>query len=277
MKTALITGSTDGIGKSVALELAQKGYSIHVLGRNKSRGNEVLNILIEINPKGNHKLFLVDLSSKKAINDFLDAYRNKYESLDILVLNAGIFPQKGTLSPDGIDLVFSIVYISRFLFTVKLNSLLENSREGKVVHLGGSKIVNIKYDSLKTPNYSRMYSIWQGSTGSAFIVNYWSGFAKSNVAHFYWQPGIVNTGIVKGQSWLIRQLAKLMGMIEPEVAAKALVKNITKNAAIHLSGKFYNKGKLDKKKSSLLNLGDFKKLVRFSEEFTSISVKEYTE
>lgn len=272
-KTALITGSTAGIGKATALELAKKGYSVHILGTNKSKGRKVLTEVKEIFPEGLHELFIVDLSKVKTVNTFLNEYEQKYSTLEVLVLNAGIFPKQKSLSEDGIDLSFSVGYISRYLFAVKLNKFLAASTIGKVVHINGSVVGNIKYSQLKAPKYNNMTAVWQNSVGSALLVHNWQNITKTNVAHMHWNPGIVNTNTVKSQGAVVRYLSKLMGMIEPEQAGLMLAEHIETVPKSKMTGKFYAKGKLQKTKSKILNSQVMlNELLQFSKEFTGLSV-----
>ncbi|MCG8582669.1 MAG: SDR family NAD(P)-dependent oxidoreductase [Bacteroidales bacterium] len=272
-KSVLITGSTDGIGKATAIELAKKGYSIHVLGLNKERGEHVLKILKQHYPKRKHELFCVDLSKMKEVNLFLDAYIQRFKSLDVLILNAGIFPKKTTLSDDGIDMSFSVGYISRYLFSIKLNKLLVQSPIGEVVHINGSVIGEIKYSQLQAPKYNTMTSVWQNSVGSALLVHNWNQISNSNVSHMHWNPGVVNTQTVKSQGAIVRYLSKLMGMIEPEQAGQMLASHIDSVSQQEMASKFYSKGKLQKTKSKILKGQDLlKELLEFSKSFTQTDI-----
>lgn len=275
-RTVLITGSTDGIGKATAIELAKKQYTIHLLGTSKRRGELVLQQLREINPKGKHLLYLTDLSEMNAVNSFLDDYLQENDSLDVLVLNAGIFPKHTSLSNDGIDLSFSVGYISRYLFSVRLNKLLEKSSLGKVVHINGSVIGSIKYQQLNNPKYGKMTRVWQNSVGSALLVYYWNQLSKTNVAHMHWNPGIVNTQTVKTQGTVVRYLSKLMGMIEPEEAGQSLAKHIDTVLKPDMLGKFFVKGN-ESKTPRRISAGEdmLKELISFSESFTQVAISIY--
>lgn len=270
-KTALITGATDGIGKATAIELAKKGYSLHILGRNRAKGIKVLEELNLISPKGKHELFITDLSNMAEVNEFLETYQEAYSTLDVLILNAGIYPKKIELSGDGIDLTFSIGYISRYLFSVKLNKLLNHTSTGKVVHINGSIVGNIKYSQLQKPRYSNIASVWQNSVASALLVHFWKEYSKTTTHHIHWNPGIVNTQTVKSQGSIIRILSRLMGMIEPEQAGKMLADHVDSNR----SGQFYFKGKAQKMKNKILR-GEklFNNLIGFSMAFTKIQMPQ---
>jgi len=140
MKTALITGATHGIGRALAISLAKRGYEIHVVGRNASSGEAVLNKLKEVNPKGEHRLFLLDLASIKSNKEFLKEYTVKYKKLDLLVLNANPLPKNLKITEEGHDEIFGVGYLSRYMFSIELNDLLSKSDISRVMHMGDARI-----------------------------------------------------------------------------------------------------------------------------------------
>ncbi len=272
-KTALITGSTDGIGKSTAIELAKLGYSVQVLGRNKQRGEALLQTLNDLNPSGTHELFILDLSSMKDVNEFLDDYLKEERTLDVLILNAGIYPKEASLSEDGVDKSFSIGYISRYLFAARLDKMLGSSPIGKVVHVNGGAFGKIHYDQLSTPRYSRIKGVWQNSVAGALLVHHWQDLSDSKVAHVHWLPGLVKTNILNTQGFFVNViLAKLIGM-ESLTAGQMLADTVENISSQDLAGKFYVQGKVKKtpkkiqKDKSLIE-----ELIKFSEKFTQVKI-----
>ena len=111
--TIMITGGTDGIGRATALELASRGASVQNLGTNPERAETTLAKLRDINPQGEDKFFGEDISTVAAPKKLLDWIQSAHDNLDVLILSAGVFPPKGTLSEDGIDLAFAVGYMSR--------------------------------------------------------------------------------------------------------------------------------------------------------------------
>ncbi|KXX67677.1 SDR family NAD(P)-dependent oxidoreductase [Flammeovirga sp. SJP92] len=269
-KTALITGATDGIGKATAILLAQHGYIIHVLGTNSNKGEVVLKELRNISGEKEHQLFICDLSSIKAVNQFLDQYLLQFPSLDVLILNAGIQPKEALLSIDGIDKSFTTGYISRYLFSVRLNPLLQKSPIKKVIHINGSIIGKIKYQQLDNPQYSMITKVWQNSIGSALLVYNWKMISHTDVSHFHWNPGIVNTQTVQKEGLIVRLLSKLMGMISPKEAGQQIVNLILSDHTMH---QFYVKGK-GKSVNSKIKKGDvlLDELLQYSQSFTGIKI-----
>ena len=68
MKTILITGSTDGIGKETAKQLAKKGHRIIIHGRNQDKAQNVKKELNSINPEAAHQITIADLGSQKGVS-----------------------------------------------------------------------------------------------------------------------------------------------------------------------------------------------------------------
>src|SRR5215469_2868190 len=104
-RTALVTGSTDGVGRLVARKLGQAGARVLVHGRNAERGARVV---ADIKASGGTADFLaVDLSALAEVRRLADMVQATADRLDILINNAGI----GTAGPrqtsaEGFELRF---------------------------------------------------------------------------------------------------------------------------------------------------------------------------
>lgn len=266
-KTVLITGATDGIGKATALLFARQKYNIHLVARNRDKGNELLEKINSLYPEGEHRLFLTDLSDVKSTEEFLEGYSKTQQKLDKLILCAGVFVPGNSVNNKGLDLTFVVNYLSRYMFVAKLSHLLEKSGDAKVIYLGGSRFVNIRYDDISNPKYNKMFAIWQASTASAFMASFLDN-PERNVRHIYWCPGIVNTALVKSQSYLMQKLSVLFGMIEPEEAADNLwniIANENRNFFIKKNGK-------DFPKKIVNNKFQFERLMEFSAQITKVKM-----
>jgi len=83
-KTALVTGSTRGIGRAIAESLAAAGASVAVVGRDRARAEEAAASL------ANARGFSCDVSDPASIVSLVEEVEKSFGSLDILVNNAGI-------------------------------------------------------------------------------------------------------------------------------------------------------------------------------------------
>ena len=134
---ALVTGSTDGLGRDVALRLGGAGYHVIVHGRNEERGRAVVE---EIQSKeGSASLIIADLASMAQVRDLAAKVLAGYSRLDVLVNNAGIGRGADGAtreeSQDGHELRFAVNYLSHFYLTRTLLPLLRESAPSRIVSI----------------------------------------------------------------------------------------------------------------------------------------------
>jgi NAD(P)-dependent dehydrogenase (short-subunit alcohol dehydrogenase family) len=132
-KVVLITGSTDGIGRQAAVELAALGATVLVHGRNESRGKVAVE---EIQTStGNQKvdLLISDLSSLKQVRELAAEVERRYDRLDVLLNNAGVFMNERILTEDGFEMTYAVNHLAPFLLTNLLLNLLKKSAPSRVV------------------------------------------------------------------------------------------------------------------------------------------------
>jgi NAD(P)-dependent dehydrogenase (short-subunit alcohol dehydrogenase family) len=134
-KTALVTGSTDGLGKEVARQLGALGAFVIVHGRNPERGEEVVRA-IRAAGKGDAAFHRADLASLAGVAAFAEEILETYDRLDILVNNAAaVSGAERQTSGDGYELAFAVNYLSHFLLTYRLLPLLEASAPARIVNV----------------------------------------------------------------------------------------------------------------------------------------------
>src|ERR1700691_3757738 len=116
-KTALITGSTDGVGRYVAARVAAEGARGIVHGRDRARGEAVVERITR--QGGDARLLIADLSSLAEVRLLAEAVRRDSDGLDALVNNAGIGASgaQRELGADGFELRFAVNYLAGFLLT----------------------------------------------------------------------------------------------------------------------------------------------------------------
>ena len=113
-KVAIITGSSRGIGKAIAIELAKQGVSIVLNGRNEERLKETEAVIREIH--SNVITFCCDVSDAEASKQLIDAAIDRFGQLDILINNVGV-SMRGTMAELCPD-VFQKVFTSNVFGTV---------------------------------------------------------------------------------------------------------------------------------------------------------------
>jgi NAD(P)-dependent dehydrogenase (short-subunit alcohol dehydrogenase family) len=153
--TALITGSTDGVGRVVAIRLGEAGVRVLVHGRDQDRGNQVV---ADITQSGGAAEFLAaDLASLAEVRRLGETVRQRTERLDILINNAGL-GTAGTsrhTSVDGHELRFAVNYLAGFLLTDLLLPLLRQSAPARIVNVASAGQQPIDFaDVMLTRGYS---------------------------------------------------------------------------------------------------------------------------
>ena len=101
-KTALITGSSKGIGKGIALGMAGQGSNVVISSRKLEKCEEVA---AEINKLGKGKAIAIgcNISHKEQLQALVDQTREQFGQIDTLVCNAAVNPYFGPLTdiPDS--------------------------------------------------------------------------------------------------------------------------------------------------------------------------------
>ncbi|UYN95173.1 MAG: SDR family NAD(P)-dependent oxidoreductase [Enhydrobacter sp.] len=157
MQTALITGSTDGVGRVVARRLAALGWRVLVHGRDAARGAALVS---EIERAGGTAAFMpADLASLTEVRRLADDVTSVTDSLSLLVNNAGIGTSSGgprrQTSADGHELRFAVNYLAGFLLTRRLLPLLKASAPARIVNVSSAGQQAIDFsDVMLTRGYS---------------------------------------------------------------------------------------------------------------------------
>ncbi len=170
-KTALVTGSTDGVGRVVARRLAESGAHVLVHGRSRARGDAAV---AEIRAAGGDAEFLAaDLASLAEVRRLADAVRATTPRLDILINNAGLgtaAPQRQT-SADGHELRFAVNYLAGFLLTRLLLPLIRASAPARIVNVASAGQQALDFDDLMlTRGYSGVRAYCQSKLAQILLT-----------------------------------------------------------------------------------------------------------
>jgi len=136
-KFALVTGSTDGVGRFVAERLGAEGWEVIVHGRDAERGAAVV---AAIGAAGGRARFIAaDLADLEAVRRLAEETARQAPRLDLLINNAGIGSGgKGArreVNAAGVELRFAVNYLAGFALTLRLLPLIRNSAPARVVNV----------------------------------------------------------------------------------------------------------------------------------------------
>ncbi|MCI8832669.1 MAG: 3-oxoacyl-[acyl-carrier-protein] reductase [Clostridia bacterium] len=187
-RTALITGATRGIGKQIALTLAQNGYDIAI---NYRKENDALKeTKKEIEEKGVKCLTVQgDVSNFEDCERFVKEIIKEYGKIDVLVNNAGI--TKDTLlmrmKKEDFEEVIDTNLVGTFNVTKNVISNMMKARSGRIINI--SSVVGVSGNAGQT-NYSASKAGMIGFTKSLAKEVASRGILVNAVA-----PGFIETGM----------------------------------------------------------------------------------
>jgi NAD(P)-dependent dehydrogenase (short-subunit alcohol dehydrogenase family) len=157
-KTVFITGSTDGVGRYVAAQLAAAGAKLLIHGRDKARAETLME---EIKRAGGHQpvFYQANLASLAEVRRLAHAVLADHTRLDVFVSNAGIGSQNEgparQTSADGHELRFAVNYLAGFLLAHRLLPLLKASTPSRIVNVASLGQHPIDFDDVMiTRGYS---------------------------------------------------------------------------------------------------------------------------
>lgn len=130
----LVTGGTNGMGKGVAKILAGIDNQIHevvLLCRSKDLGEATIKELESTTMNKKISLILCDLTKLSDVRNAINEIHSKHRFLDAVFINAGLgYAANRVETEDGMDSHFQVNYLSQFMLTLNILSLLENSENG---------------------------------------------------------------------------------------------------------------------------------------------------
>jgi len=143
MKTIFITGSTDGIGYATAKMLLSDGHRVIVHGINENKVTETQAKLKDISGK-EIPGYSANLTDRAQIDKMITAIKTDFESIDVLINNAGVFVVKGALTASGYDIRFVVNTFAPFYLTNALQPMINE----RVVNLSSAAQASVDIEAL---------------------------------------------------------------------------------------------------------------------------------
>lgn len=135
--TVVITGASDGLGKSIALQISKKGVKNLILtGRNINKLKTVQSQINNLNT--NVDIYNFDLGSLSDTNQFIDTILTKYGTIDCLINNAGLNTEKAIIDDlkiDDLSYMMNVNCISPTLLMQKVIPSMRKNKSGMIVNI----------------------------------------------------------------------------------------------------------------------------------------------
>lgn len=208
-RTALVTGAGRGIGRAIAIQLANAGAQVALLGRTQEQLDETLET---IRGSGGHATSLAaDLSVTSRLTALLDEICNRFKQVDILINNAATVAPLGPTETVGLGAFrenIDLNLIAPVAFSARLAPGMRERGWGRIVNVTGGVV-------------ERPESMIRGNayvTGKAALeahtINLAAEFVRTGITINAFRPGNVDTAM---QAWIRAQDPDTIG---PELHAR---------------------------------------------------------
>ncbi len=193
-KTILVTGSTDGIGKIVAMDFARDGHEVIIHGRNASKVQKVVKDIIGETSNNSVKGYIADFSDFTSITALADKLMQEVSKIDILINNAGVFKSKLKQNKNGLDLRMMVNYLAPYLFTKKVLPLLNKARKARIINLSSAAQSPVSVNILEGKAHSSENSTYAQSKLALTMWSFDLASQLNDIAVIAVNPGsLLNT------------------------------------------------------------------------------------
>jgi NAD(P)-dependent dehydrogenase (short-subunit alcohol dehydrogenase family) len=244
-KTILITGASGGIGLQSAIGLAKQGANIVMVGRNKERTSQAVELVKTQTGNQSISYLLADLSSIQEVRSLAQEFKDQYQTLDVLLNNAGAVFLSRKVSVDGYEMTLALNHLNYFLLTNLLLDMLKAAPLARIVNVSSRAHYrgHVNFDDLQSQhgyNGMRVYS-----TSKLMNVLFTYELARRlegmNVTANCLHPGFVASNFAGNNGWIVRTVMKLMaGRISVEEGARCSIFLASSPTAQGVSGKYFN-------------------------------------
>jgi retinol dehydrogenase 13 len=248
-RLVVITGATSGIGYHTARKYASHGANLLCINRNPQKSEALKNeIEAEFGVRCDYKI--ADLSILSDIFRVTKELTELPQPIDVLIHNAGIYLTKRAVTPDGMEMVFVVHYLSSFIINYTLMLKLKSQKTARIIMVG-SEAHRFAAWGLRTDDLmweKRRYSGLQ-SYGSAKMAQLLSmivfndHFRNTGVTINTMHPGAVktDTGQENGPvyKWFKRNFLD-RSLKSPDISAEALYYLGVAKELEAVSGRFFS-------------------------------------
>ena len=164
-KVCLVTGATNGIGFATATALAAQGATVIVHGRNRTKGEHVVQEIMRTTGNEAVRFVQADFASLAQVRTLASELNAQLPRLDVLVNNAALTSAERKLTVDGHELIFAVNHLAPFLLTHLLLDKMKASTPARIVVVSsaGHRIAKLDLDDLTNERKSGGMTVYGNS------------------------------------------------------------------------------------------------------------------
>ncbi len=169
-KVVIITGANSGLGLESTKALAEKGATVVMACRNLRKAEEAKAEVLATNPAARLDVMALDNASLASVRAFADAFKARYDRLDLLLNNAGVMAIPRELTEDGFEMQLGVNHLAHFALTGLLLDVITATPNSRIHSTSSSAAfmgaINLD-DLMGEKNYSRWTAYGQSKLANA--------------------------------------------------------------------------------------------------------------
>ena len=169
-KVVIITGANSGLGLESTKAIAAKGATIVMACRNMSKAEKAKAEVLAGQANAKLDVMALDNASLDSVRAFADAFKGKYDRLDLLLNNAGVMAIPRTETADGFEMQLGVNHFGHFALTGHLIDMLTSTPGARIHNTSSSAAFGgaINFDDLMgEKSYSRWMAYGQSKLANA--------------------------------------------------------------------------------------------------------------
>jgi len=244
-KVVLVTGATAGIGQVTARELARKGASLTIVGRNPAKLTTVAEQIKAQTGNQHIETITADLSTHAGVQHVAYEFKKRHTRLEVLVNNAGAIYMSRQLSSDRLEMTFALNHLNYFHLTNLLLDVLKASAPARIINVSSDahRGQTLDFDDLQGEKSYTGMTIYGRSKLMNVLFTYELARrlegkgVTANALH----PGFVATGFGRNNGKLMSVVMTLISPIAktPEDGASTSIYLASSAEVEGLSGKYF--------------------------------------
>ena len=239
--TAYLVG---GILRDSILKVPNPDIDIAVVGNARNVGNEIANTT----NNQSLKFFKTDLSKIKSIKALSDEIKTEYDSIEILVNNAGAYFSDYIQTEEGLEMTFALNHLNYFRLTLLLMDIMKSDQPGRVINVASSAHFGAKLD-IDDIQMTKGYKGWTAYCNSKlmnilFTYEIHKRYKDLGITFNCLHPGFVDTSFGDNNTGLgkkILTIGKKLIAINVIKGASTSVYLASSNEVKIVSGEFFDK------------------------------------
>ena len=227
-KVAIVTGGYSGIGLETTKALVAAGADVIIPAKRPKIANQNLNGIVS-----EDNVIEMDLGNLNSVKSFSDSFKENFNTLDLLINNAGIMACPETRIGNNWESQFAINHIGHFLLTNELINVMSDVEGARFVSLSSSahSITGILWDDIhfQSAKYDKWMAYGQSKTAcSLMAIEFNTRMKDRDVEGFAVHPGGIITPL---QRHLEKEEMVALGWLDEDGSPSELAKNFFKSTS----------------------------------------------